>query len=162
MNKSFYNLYKSSLLLGKNVNLLGKKLTRKEIDRAKKDQVPAHVIDRAVEKAKGGSGEDFSAARYEGYGPGGMMTIVECLTDNPNRTFGDVRLAFTKTDCKIGTQGSVIHQFDHLAIFVFDFDNEEKLLLKEQGYKTVPQIYNEVNSHIGGYTELLDIFKKEI
>jgi glutaredoxin len=43
-----------------------------------------------------------------------------------------------------------------------DFDNEERLLLKEQGYKTVPQIYNEVNSHIGGYTELLDIFKKEI
>jgi glutaredoxin len=43
-----------------------------------------------------------------------------------------------------------------------DFDNEEKLLLKEQGHKTVPQIYNEVNSHIGGYTELLDIFKKEI
>jgi len=43
-----------------------------------------------------------------------------------------------------------------------DFDNEEKLLLKEQGYKTVPQIYNEVNNHIGGYTELLDIFKKEI
>ena len=43
-----------------------------------------------------------------------------------------------------------------------DFDNEEKLLLKEQGLKTVPQIYDEVNSHIGGYTELLDIFKKEI
>jgi glutaredoxin len=43
-----------------------------------------------------------------------------------------------------------------------DFDNEERLLLKEQGYKTVPQIYNEVNSHIGGYTELLDIFNKEI
>ena len=53
------------------------------------------------------------------------MAIIECLTDNPNRTFGDVRLAFTKTDCKIGTQGSVAHQFDHVAIFVFDFDNEE-------------------------------------
>ena len=103
----------------------GNLLLRNLIDRAKKDQVPAHVIDRAIEKAKGGSGEDFSAARYEGYGPGGMMTIIECLTDNPNRTFGDVRLAFTKTDCKIGTQGSVIHHFDHLAIFVFDFDNEE-------------------------------------
>jgi|TARA_B110001469_G_C9646491_1_gene326959 YebC/PmpR family DNA-binding regulatory protein len=98
---------------------------RSLIDRAKKDQVPTHVIDKAIEKAKGGAGEDFFPARYEGYGPGGSMAIIECLTDNPNRTFGDVRLAFTKTDCKIGTQGSVAHQFDHVAIFVFDFDNEE-------------------------------------
>jgi len=98
---------------------------RNLIDRAKKDQVPVHVIDRAIEKAKGGSGEDFLPARYEGYGPSGSKTIIECLTDNPNRTFGDVRLAFTKTDCKIGTQGSVIHQFDHLAIFVFKHHDEE-------------------------------------
>ena len=98
---------------------------RNLIDRAKKDQVPVHVIDRAIEKAKGGSGEDFLPARYEGYGPSGSKAIIECLTDNPNRTFGDVRLAFTKTDCKIGTQGSVIHQFDHLAIFVFNYDDEE-------------------------------------
>ncbi len=98
---------------------------RNLIDRAKKDQVPVHVIDRAIEKAKGGSGEDFLPARYEGYGPSGSKAIIECLTDNPNRTFGDVRLAFTKTDCKIGTQGSVIHQFDHLAIFVFKHHDEE-------------------------------------
>ena len=101
---------------------------RSLIDRAKKDQVPGHVIDKAIEKAKGGAGEDYSPARYEGYGPGGSMAIIECLTDNPNRTFGDVRQAFTKTKCKIGTQGSVSHMFDHLAIFVFKHDDEDAVL----------------------------------
>jgi len=98
------------------------------IDRAKKDQVPTHVIDKAIDKAKGGGGEDFSPARYEGFGPGNSMIIVDCLTDNPNRTFGDVRQCFTKTKCKIGTQGVVSHMFDHSAIFVFKHDNEEVVL----------------------------------
>jgi YebC/PmpR family DNA-binding regulatory protein len=98
------------------------------IERAKKDQVPAHVIEKAIEKAKGGAGEDFSPARYEGFGPGNCMAIVDCLTDNPNRTFGDVRLAFTKTNCKIGTQGSVSHMFDHCAIFSFPGEDEEAVL----------------------------------
>lgn len=98
------------------------------IDRAKKEQVPGHVIEKALDKAKGGGGEDYSAARYEGYGPGGSMAIIECLTDNPNRTFGDVRQAFTKTKSKIGTQGSVSHMFDHCAIFVFAGDDEEAVL----------------------------------
>jgi YebC/PmpR family DNA-binding regulatory protein len=98
------------------------------IDRAKKDQVPAHVIDKALDKAQGGGGEDYSAARYEGYGPGNCMVIVDCLTDNPNRTFGDVRLAFTKTKCKIGTPGAVTHMFDHCAIFAFPGEDEEGVL----------------------------------
>ncbi|WP_336366364.1 YebC/PmpR family DNA-binding transcriptional regulator [Marinobacter sp. C2H3] len=98
------------------------------IDRAKKDQVPTHVIDRAIDKAKGGAGEDYAPARYEGYGPGNCMVIVDCLTDNPNRTFGDVRLAFTKTKSKIGTPGTVAHMFDHCAIFVFSGEDEEAVL----------------------------------
>lgn len=101
---------------------------RSLIDRAKKDQVPTHVIDKAIDKAKGGGGEDYSPARYEGYGPGSCMAIIDCLTDNPNRTFGDVRMAFTKTKCKIGTQGSVSHMFDHSAIFVFPYDDEDAVL----------------------------------
>lgn len=101
---------------------------RSLIDRAKKDQVPSHVIEKALNKAKGGGGEDFSPAIYEGYGPGGCMVMIECLTDNPNRTFGDVRQCFTKTRCKIGTQGSVSHMFDHSAILVFKSDDEEAAL----------------------------------
>lgn len=98
------------------------------IERAKKDQVPSHVIDKAIDKAKGGGGEDFSPARYEGFGPGNCMVIIDCLTDNPNRTFGDVRNCFTKTKCKIGTSGSVAHMFDHSAILVFKGDDEEAAL----------------------------------
>lgn len=98
------------------------------IERAKKDQVPAHVIEKAIDKAKGGGGEDYAPARYEGYGPGNCMVIVDCLTDNPNRTFGDVRLAFTKTKSKIGTPGTVAHMFDHAAIFMFAHDDEDTVL----------------------------------
>lgn len=98
------------------------------IDRAKKDQVPTHVIEKAIDKAKGGAGEDFSPARYEGFGPGGCMVIVDCLTDNPNRTFGDVRMCFTKTKSKIGTQGTVSHMFDHAAILAFKSDDEDATL----------------------------------
>ena len=67
-------------------------------------------------------------ARYEGFGPGGCMVIVECLTDNANRTIGDVRACFTKTKCKLGTPGSVSHLFDHSAILSFAGDDEEKAL----------------------------------
>jgi YebC/PmpR family DNA-binding regulatory protein len=98
------------------------------IERAKKDQVPAHVIEKAIDKAKGGGGEDFELARYEGFGPGGCMVIIDCLTDNPNRTFGDVRQCFTKTKCKIGTQGTVSHMFDHAAILAFNNADEDAVL----------------------------------
>jgi YebC/PmpR family DNA-binding regulatory protein len=98
------------------------------IDRAKKNQVPTHVIDKAIDKAKGGGGEEFAPARYEGYGPGGCMVIIDCLTDNPSRTFGDVRLCFTKTKCKIGTQGTVSHMFDHAAILAFNHEDEDTVL----------------------------------
>jgi len=98
------------------------------IDRAKKDQVPTHVIEKAIDKAKGGGGEDFETARYEGFGPGGCMVIVDCLTDNATRTFNDVRLCFTKNNCKIGTQGSVSHMFDHSTILAFKGQDEEAVL----------------------------------
>ncbi|MEQ1738365.1 MAG: YebC/PmpR family DNA-binding transcriptional regulator [Methyloglobulus sp.] len=110
------------------IDPLGNLALRGLIDRAKKDQVPTHVIEKAIEKAKGGGGEDFAPARYEGFGPGNCMVIVDCLTDNPNRTFGDVRLCFTKTKCKIGTQGVVSHMFDHAAILAFEHKDEDAIL----------------------------------
>lgn len=98
------------------------------IDAAKKDQVPAHVVEKAIDKASGGAGEDYAAARYEGFGPGNCMVIVDCLTDNPNRTIGEVRNCFTKTKAKIGTPGTVAHMFDHCAIFSFAGDDEDAVL----------------------------------
>ena len=101
---------------------------RSLLDRAKKDQVPAHVIEKALDKASGGAGEDFDLARYEGFGPGGTMVIVDCLTDNPNRTFNDVRVCLNKGGGKIGVQGTCLHSFDHVAIFRFAGENEEEVL----------------------------------
>jgi len=101
---------------------------RRMIEKAKKEQVPAHVIENALKKATGGAGEDFVLAQYEGFGPGGCMVIVDCLTDNNNRTFTDVRQCFVKNHAKIGNQGTVSHMFDHQAIFAFQHDDEEAVL----------------------------------
>ncbi len=129
------------------------------IERAKKAQVPSHVIDKALEKAKGGAGEDFAQARYEGFGPGGCKVIVDCLTDNPNRTFGDVRLCFTKTKCKIGTQGTVSHMFDHSAILAFKHADEESVLdALLQGDVDVSDIENE-DGKITVFTPNTEYFK---
>lgn len=101
---------------------------RRLIERAKRNQVPAHVIEKALDKAKGGGGEDYSTVRYEGFGPGNCMIIVDCLTDNNNRTIGDVRTCFNKAKAKLGAPGSVAHMFDHRAILSFKHDDEEAVL----------------------------------
>lgn len=98
------------------------------VERAKKENVPAHVIDKAIQKAAGTGGEDFQPARYEGFGPGGALVIVECLTDNTTRTISEVRSCFTKTGSKLAASGSAALSFDHLAVFSFKGDNEEKVL----------------------------------
>lgn len=101
---------------------------RRLIEKAKKDQVPSHVIEKAIEKAKGGAGENYEPARYEGFGPGNCMVIVDCLTDNANRTITDVRNCFTKNNSKIGAPGAVSHMFDHQSILSFKGEDEEVVL----------------------------------
>lgn len=98
------------------------------MEKAKREQVPAHVIDKALEKAKGAGGEDYSESRYEGFGPGGCSVIVDCLTDNPNRTITDVRNCFNKCSAKLGNTGSVSHLFDHLAVFSFKGGEQDQVL----------------------------------
>lgn len=101
---------------------------RSLIDKARRDQVPAHVIEKALQKARGAGGEDFVSARYEGFGPGGSLVIVDCLTDNNQRTISEIRNCFTKTGSKLGAAGSVALSFDQLAILSFKGDNEEQVL----------------------------------
>jgi YebC/PmpR family DNA-binding regulatory protein len=101
---------------------------RSLVEKAKRDQVPAHVIEKAIEKARGAGGEDFASARYEGFGPGGSLVIVDCLTDNNTRTISEVRNCFTKTGSKLGATGSVALWFDQLAVLSFKGDNEEQVL----------------------------------
>lgn len=102
---------------------------RREIDKAKKNQVPADTIKRAIDKAKNNSGEEFVAMRYEGFGPGQVSVIVDCLSDNANRTVSEVKNCFTKSNGKMGVNGSVSHMYDELAVVAFKgtYDEEELL-----------------------------------
>ncbi len=104
------------------------------IARAKKDQCPANVIQRAIEKAKGVASGAAKEKVYEGYGPGQVAVIVECLTDNDNRTYTEVRTAFNKTGGNIGT--SVSYMFNRKAQFVYDglSEDDTMMALMEAGY----------------------------
>lgn len=87
------------------------------LERAKTYNVPKTIIERAIEKAKGGSDETYDELRYEGFGPNGSMVIVDALTNNVNRTASDVRAAFGKNGGNMGVSGSVAYMFDSTAVF---------------------------------------------
>lgn len=136
---------------------------KRVIERARKEQVPSDVIERAIEKAKGGSDENYTETRYEFFGPGGSQFIVECLTDNQTRTIADVRNCFTKTG---GKSGSVLHMFEHRSMFSFKGISEDDILETliekdiditdlevEEEYVT---IYAEINAYNQVKTALLD------
>lgn len=98
------------------------------IERAKTYNVPRHIIDRAIEKAKGGSDEHYDELRYEGFGPNGSMIIVDALTNNVNRTAADVRAAFGKNGGNMGVTGSVTYMFDATAVFMFEGKTADEVL----------------------------------
>ncbi|MGT2935069.1 YebC/PmpR family DNA-binding transcriptional regulator [Streptococcus castoreus] len=103
------------------------------IDRAKQAQVPKHVIDKAIDKAKGNTDETFVEGRYEGFGPNGSMIIVDTLTSNVNRTAANVRTAYGKNGGNMGAAGSVSYMFDKKGVIVFlgdDADSIFELLLE--------------------------------
>ena len=101
---------------------------RSIVEKAKKDNVPSHVIDKAIQKAAGKGGEDFQPVRYEGFGAGGALIIVECLTDNNQRTVSEIRSYFVRAGAKLAASGSVVMSFDHLAVLSFKGDSEEKVI----------------------------------
>ncbi|WP_163651845.1 YebC/PmpR family DNA-binding transcriptional regulator [Listeria sp. PSOL-1] len=98
------------------------------IERAKTYNVPKHIIDRAIEKAKGTGDETYSELRYEGFGPNGSMVIVDALTNNVNRTASDVRAAYSKNGGNMGVSGSVAYMFDNTAVFGVADKNADELL----------------------------------
>jgi len=98
------------------------------LERAKTYSIPRAIIDRAVEKAKGGSEESYDELRYEGFGPNGSMVIVDTLTNNVNRTASDVRAAFGKNGGNMGVSGSVAYMFDHTAVFGIEGKTADEVL----------------------------------
>ena len=82
--------------------------------------MPKDNIERAIKKAQGGDAESYEEIRYEGYGPGGVAVIVEVLTDNRNRTAGEVRATFTKSGGNLAETGAVSFMFDHVGVIEYD------------------------------------------
>ena len=101
---------------------------RRLIEKAKKEQVPADVIKRAIDKVKSGVTENYEEKVFEGYANGGATLIVKCLTDNINRTISSVRPAFTKSKAKLGNEGSVSYLYDVISVVAFKGLDEETVL----------------------------------
>jgi YebC/PmpR family DNA-binding regulatory protein len=93
---------------------------RAAIIAARAENMPKDNIERAIKKALGGDAENYEEIRYEGYGPGGVAVIVEVLTDNRNRTAGEVRAAFTKSGGNLAETGAVSFMFDRVGVIEYD------------------------------------------
>lgn len=98
------------------------------LERAKKEQVPNDIIKRAIDKVNSGVDETYQTATYEMFGPAGSTLIVECLTDNLNRSVSDLRAVVNKCHIKMGAIGSVSFNYDHFCIVSFKGLNEEEAM----------------------------------
>ncbi len=104
---------------------------RLAIDKALGANMTKDTIERAVKRGAGAQdGENFDEVRYEGYGPGGVAVMVDCLTDNRNRTVAEVRHAFTKAGGNLGTSGSVAFQFTHTGVISYPQDSDEDAIME--------------------------------
>lgn len=104
---------------------------RLAIDKALGANMTKDTIERAVKRGAGAQdGENFDEVRYEGYGPGGVAVMVDCLTDNRNRTVAEVRHAFTKAGGNLGTSGSVAFQFTHTGVISYPQGSDEDVIME--------------------------------
>lgn len=111
---------------------LGNPRLRLAIERANEADVPKDTIERAIRRAQGpeGEGEHFDEIRYEGYAPGGVAVLVECLTDNRNRTAGAIRHAFSKNGGNLGADGAVSYLFHRVGLLSYPPETSEERLLE--------------------------------
>lgn len=129
------------------------------IEKAKKEQVPADVIKRAIDKVNSGADESYTSVRYEGFASGGATVMVDCLTDNVNRTVSLVRNAFTKSKAKMGVSGCVSHMYEHLSVIVVKNMTEdeviEALLMGEVDAKEI----DAADDNVSIYGDPSDLYK---
>ena len=104
---------------------------RAAINDALGNNMPKDTIERAVKKGSGDlEGESYDEIRYEGYGPGGIAVMVDCMTDNRNRTVAEVRHAFTKCGGNLGTDGSVAYMFTKVGLLSYPADAGEDTVME--------------------------------
>jgi YebC/PmpR family DNA-binding regulatory protein len=104
---------------------------RMAVDKAKGQSMPKDNIERGIKRGSGDmDGADFQEIRYEGYGPGGSAVMVDCLTDNLNRTVAEVRHAFAKFGGNLGTDGSVNYLFNHVGQIMFSAGSDEDAIME--------------------------------
>ena len=104
---------------------------RTAVDKAKSQSVPKDAIERAVKRGAGElDGTDYEEIRYEGYGPAGVAFIVDCLSDNRNRTVAEVRHAFSKCGGNLGQAGSVAYLFDNVGILLYPPEQDEDEIME--------------------------------
>ena len=106
----------------------GNPALKRLIEKAKKEQVPSDVIKRAIDKVNSGAGENYETLTYEVFGPNGSTLMVECLTDNVNRSVSDVRTVLNKCKVKMGAMGSVAYMYDNLCIVGFSGLEEDDVM----------------------------------
>ena len=139
---------------------------RSAVEAANNANLPKEKIDRAIKKGSGGEeNQNLEEIRYEGYSPGGAALIVDCVTDNRNRTVADVRHAFSKGGGNLGTEGCVSFLFKKIGLIsVLDIDDEDFFLEKvlESGADDIRKITaNSFDVHCSpdSYFEVKDLFK---
>jgi YebC/PmpR family DNA-binding regulatory protein len=104
---------------------------RTAVDKALAGNMTRDTIDRAIKRGSGAQdGENYEEVRYEGYGPGGVAVMVDCVTDNRNRTVAEVRHAFTKAGGNLGTDGSVAYQFNKSGVLSYPPDSDEDRVIE--------------------------------
>lgn len=129
------------------------------IEKAKKEQVPADVIKRAINKLNSGADESYTSVRYEGFASGGATVMVDCLTDNVNRTVSLVRNAFTKSKGKMGVSGCVSHMYEHLSVVIVkDMTEDEALEALLMGEVDAKEIEAE-DGNVSIYGDPSDLYK---
>jgi YebC/PmpR family DNA-binding regulatory protein len=131
---------------------------------ARAENMPKDNIERAIKKSQGAGTENYDEIRYEGYGPGGVAMIVEALTDNRNRTAGEVRAIFSKNGGNLAESGAVSFMFNHIGVVEYDAKSAsadaileaaieagaEDMVSNEDGHQviTTPQTLNDVTKSL--------------
>ena len=130
---------------------------KRVIEKAKAAQVPADVIKRNIEKAKGGAAEAYLDNRYEGFGPSGSTIIIDTLSDNSNRCLAEIRSCFNKSRCNLGQSGSVTFNYDNSGILSFEGTEDETLDILMMADVNVKDIESDEDS-VTVYVEPTDLY----